>query len=64
MSQNFGKMFWAYISTFYILTKLFRGKTDNFCVACEKDKIWCCKGLFTRHFFVFFTQTTKNAGFM
>jgi hypothetical protein len=63
MLKNLDTKFDAYVSTFYMLTKSFHRK-PTFYVSCVKKtkfslKKWHCM----RHFFVFFTQATKNVGF-
>lgn len=55
-------MFCAYTSTFYVLAKSFYEKKTVFMSRVKKTK-FSVKNGFSRHFFVFFTQVTENAGF-
>ena len=64
MSKNFKQKLGAYISILYMLTKSFREKPTTYVSRVKKTKSDVKKMLFTRHPFVFFTQATKNVGFL
>jgi hypothetical protein len=52
-----------YISTLYVLIKLFRGKPIFFVLCAKEDKNWCLKNLFEKNFFIIFILHTKHIFF-